>query len=181
MKIILFVATTFALAFVSRNSIFAPGTHGFYRFIAWECLLGLFVLNLGEPSDSTDARYLTIAGMLLVVSLLLVLAALAQLLLSGRQNAARGDKSMLPFERTTVLVTQGIYRYIRHPMYASLLLLCWGFFFRLPSLAGGILAAACTVFLLAAALVEEAENVGYFGDEYRQYMRRTKRFLPFIL
>ncbi|GAB5605323.1 methyltransferase family protein [Sideroxyarcus sp. TK5] len=181
MKIMLFAATTCVLAFISRNSIFAPGTHGFYRFIAWECLLGVFVLNLGGQSASTEARYLTIAGTLLMISLLLVLAALAQLLWSGRQNAARGDKSMLAFERTTVLVTQGIYRYIRHPMYASLLLLGWGFFFRSPSLAGAVLAVACSAFLLAAALVEEAENVGYFGEEYRRYMKRTWRFLPFVL
>lgn len=88
---------------------------------------------------------------------------------------------MLAFERTTVLVTWGIYRYIRHPMYASLFFLCWGFFFRAPSLAGGVLAAAASVLLWVAAIVEEAENIAYFGDAYRQYMKRTWRFLPHVL
>lgn len=127
------------------------------------------------------SRYADVAGALLIISLLLVLSALAQLLCSGKRSAKRGDKSMLAFERTTVLVTWGIYRYIRHPMYASLFFLCWGFFFRAPSLAGGVLAAAASVLLWVAAIVEEAENIAYFGDAYRQYMKRTWRFLPHVL
>lgn len=56
--ILLFVVATLALAFISRNSLFSPGKHGFYRFIAWECILGLFVLNTGggPPWSPPDMR-----------------------------------------------------------------------------------------------------------------------------
>ena len=36
-------------------------------------------------------------------------------------------------------------------------------------------------FLVAASVVEERENLAKFGDEYRQYMRHTKRYVPLIV
>jgi len=179
--ITVFAAVTLALVLVSRNSLFKPGVHGFYRFFAWECMLGLFVLNMPGWYDTPDAPRQTVSGVLFFLSLLLVLSAVAQLLRMGKLDAKRDDVPMLAFEKTTTLVTDGIYRYIRHPMYVSLFLLCWGFFFKQPSLAGGVLAVVASLFLLATSRVEEKENLGYFGETYREYMKRTKMFVPFIL
>ena len=58
-------------------------------------------------------------------------------------------------------------------MYGSLLFLCWGFFFKQPSLAGGVLAVIASGFLVVTARAEEIENLRYFGEEYREYMKRT--------
>ena len=77
-------------------------------------------------------------------------------------------------------MTTGVFKYIRHPLYCSLLLLAWGAFFKDPSWFGGGLTLAASAFLLATAKVEEAENVHYFGEAYCTYMRRTKRFIPFL-
>ena len=71
--------------------------------------------------------------------------------------------------------------YVRHPLYSSLLLLGWGAFFKNPSWIGLGLAACATLFLVATARVEETENVRYFGPEYREYMRRTRMFIPYLL
>jgi protein-S-isoprenylcysteine O-methyltransferase Ste14 len=87
---------------------------------------------------------------------------------------------MLEFEKTTALVTTGIYRYIRHPMYSSLLFLAWGVFFKSPSWADGLIVAVATLALLATARTEEAEDLRFFGEAYREYTRRSKRFIPFI-
>ncbi len=83
-------------------------------------------------------------------------------------------------EETTLLVGRGVYRYIRHPLYASLLWVGWGAFFKDPSLVGGILAGAVTLFLVATARVEEAENHRKFGAEYATYMKSTRMFIPFL-
>ena len=96
------------------------------------------------------------------------------------ETRRRDDVPLLGIEKTTRLVTTGVFRYIRHPLYCSLLLLAWGAFFKDPSWVGGCLALAATAFLVATARAEEAENIRYFGAAYQAYMRHTKMFLPFL-
>ncbi len=83
-------------------------------------------------------------------------------------------------EATTRLVTQGIYYFIRHPLYASLLYLGWGLFFKSPSLLDGCLAVVTTAFLYATARADEAECLVKFGEEYAGYMKKSKMFIPFV-
>jgi protein-S-isoprenylcysteine O-methyltransferase Ste14 len=86
----------------------------------------------------------------------------------------------MAFENTTKLVKVGAYKRIRHPLYASLLLLAWGAFFKdASSVTAGLLLLA-TLFLAITARVEEAENLKKFGEDYALYMKETRMFLPFI-
>jgi len=178
---VVFIVVTLVLAQVSRASLRKPGSHGFYRFFAWECMLGLFALNLRFWNVDIYSTHQIISGLLFSASLFLVLYSLALLQLPGKPDTRRNDGPLLEFEKTTALITTGVYRYIRHPMYGSLLLLCWGFFFKQPSLAGCILAVIASGLLVATARTEEIENIRYFGEEYREYMKRTKLFVPFIM
>jgi protein-S-isoprenylcysteine O-methyltransferase Ste14 len=82
---------------------------------------------------------------------------------------------------TTILVKTGIYKYIRHPLYSSLILVAWGVFLKDISLLSASLAILATIFLAVMAIVEERENLQRFGDEYAHYMKSTKRFIPFIV
>ena len=93
----------------------------------------------------------------------------------------REERPLVAFEKTTALVTVGAYRYIRHPLYSSLLFLAWGIFFKDPSWAGGLLAMAASLFLVVTARAEEAEDRRYFGETYQKYMQETKMFIPFLL
>jgi protein-S-isoprenylcysteine O-methyltransferase Ste14 len=99
----------------------------------------------------------------------------------GQADAqARRDPRLFRIEQTTRLVTTGVYRYIRHPIYTSLLLLTWGAFFKAPSWVAALLAAGASLLLLATAVTEERENVQYWGASYEAYRRDTKRFIPFL-
>ena len=84
-------------------------------------------------------------------------------------------------ENTTVLIKRSSYKYIRHPLYSSLLLFGWGVCFKNPSLLSAFLVVATSVFLVATARVEEKENIQKFGDDYVAYMKETKMFIPFII
>ena len=84
------------------------------------------------------------------------------------------------FENTTAVVRQVAFRFIRHPLYASLLLFVWGAFLKQPSLMGSSLAVATSAFLTITARVEEAENLGRFGADYAAYMETTRMFIPFL-
>ena len=78
------------------------------------------------------------------------------------------------------LVTDGIYHYIRHPLYSSLFFLTWGIFFKALTWPGLLLALAATLLLVATARADEAECLIFFGEPYQDYMKRSKRFVPFL-
>lgn len=80
-----------------------------------------------------------------------------------------------------MLVTTGIYRYIRHPMYSSLLFLAWGALLKSVTPGTLTLTGIATLTLVVTAKVEEAEDLVRFGEEYRNYMLRTRLFVPFLL
>ena len=77
------------------------------------------------------------------------------------------------------LVTHGVYRSIRHPMYASILM--WGLAqgLLLPNwLAGWSAFVPFSVLYLIRTPREEQMMCEFFGDAYRNYMRRTGRLIP---
>ena len=168
------------LIYVSRHALRQPGSHGFYRFFAWEILLIMFLLNLPVWFAQPFSWHQLVSWLLLLLSILLVLEGLRLLREIGKLDATRRDASLLGLEKTSRLVTIGLYRYIRHPLYASLLCLDWGIFFKAPAWGGALLALLCTLLLVATARSEEHENSAYFGQEYVEYMRRSRMFIPFI-
>ncbi len=180
LEAIIFIGGTLGILYVSRASLRRPGSHGFYRFFAWEFLLVLFLLNVRNWFVQPFAPHQLVAWSLLLIALFLIIDSAIRLRRQGAPSEARVDDSLIGMEKTTRLVTGGIYHYIRHPMYSSLFFLGWGIFFKNPSWFGAALAIAASVFLALTARVEEAENIRFFGGDYLEYMRRTKMFVPFV-
>lgn len=79
-----------------------------------------------------------------------------------------------------ILVTSGVYRYIRHPQYTGLLLLSLGMILNWATLPLLILYPVMVFMYLRLAKKEEQDMINEFGDEYRSYMKRTKRFIAFV-
>ena len=180
-KLIAFAIATSLLVYISRASLRQPNSHGFYRFFAWECILLLFLLNVEKWFTDPLSWHQLIAWTLLFACIVPLAFGVQALRRRGQPAQERpGDSSLLAFEKTTTLVTTGIYAYIRHPLYSSLLLLAWGIFFKAPSLPGGTLALVATTFLIATARADEQECIQFFGTEYQEYMQKTKRFIPFL-
>jgi len=176
----IFVLASIELAYVSRASLLKPRSHGFYRFLAWEGILALALLNVGVWFRHPFSWHQLISWALLAIAAFLVIHGAFLLRLMGKPDERRNETPMIAFEKTTTLVTAGAYRYIRHPLYSSLLFLAWGIFFKDPSLPGGLLGIAVTLALVVTARVEEAEDIRFFGQPYRDYMRRTKMLIPFL-
>ena len=177
---IIFVVLSAALVYLSRASLSRPRSHGFYRFFAWEATLLLILLNINVWFNTPLAWHQLISWLLLIISIYPVVHGMYLLRAIGRPDNNRAETELMGFEKTTMLVTKGVYRYIRHPLYSSLFFLTWGVFFKDPSWWGGLLALAATIFLTATAKTEEGENIRFFGPVYQTYMQQTKMFVPFI-
>jgi len=77
------------------------------------------------------------------------------------------------------LVTEGIYGWVRHPMYSSFILSAVAQAFLLPNwIAGPVGLVAIAILFFMRVPREEAMMVEQFGDEYRAYMKRTARVVP---
>lgn len=176
-----FVIASSVLLYVSRGAMRRPRSHGFSRFFAWECILGLIWLNLPVWGDGPLAPHKLVAQALFVASIWLPLHAVYQLRRFGHPSASREDEALIGFEKTTTLVTAGAFRYIRHPMYAALIFLAWGIFLQQFTWLGLALVLTATALLVVTAFREEHECLAHFGKAYQDYMSRTHRFVPFLL
>ena len=77
------------------------------------------------------------------------------------------------------LVTRGVYRLVRHPMYTSFFVLGIGQALLMANWIAGFAGLAATWLLVAIRLPnEEAMMIEAFGDEYRAYTRRTGVLVP---
>ena len=180
-KLVAFVVLSAGLIYISRASLRRPRSHGFYRFFAWEFIVALFLLNVDFWFRDPFSWHQLASWFLLIVSIVPLAFGVHSLATKGKPVKRREDDAqLLAFEKTTTLVTTGIYQYIRHPLYSSLLLLAWGVFFKAPAWSGALLVLAATLFLLATAKADEAECIRFFGPSYQAYMKQTKMFVPFL-
>jgi len=79
------------------------------------------------------------------------------------------------------LVTSGLYRHLRHPMYTSIFLCALGQALVVPNWIVGP-ANLVAFFVLFAVRVQPEERMmaEKFGDQYRSYLAKTKRLIPGI-
>ncbi len=76
-------------------------------------------------------------------------------------------------------MTEGVYRYIRHPMYASQWLWVIAQAMLLHNWIAGLGGIVCfTPFYFMRVAPEEQMMLEQFGKEYRAYMQHTGRILP---
>jgi len=77
------------------------------------------------------------------------------------------------------LIKTGPYKFVRHPMYSSYLLLFLSSFLISGNWAIGLFGIAVIATLMTIRMVkEEALLVEKFGEEYREYRRNTGMFIP---
>lgn len=105
----------------------------------------------------------------------LALAIWARVTLSGNWSAGVTVKA------DHALVTSGPYRFVRHPIYSALTLMCLGMFLILPTISSLIgfllIIASCWIKLRQ----EEALMLAEFPAAYPAYAAETARLVPFIV
>jgi protein-S-isoprenylcysteine O-methyltransferase Ste14 len=87
----------------------------------------------------------------------------------------------LEIRENHTLISKGVYQTIRHPMYASVWLWCVAQALLLPNWIAGLAGiASFGIMYLLRIGNEEQMMLEQFGDEYKMYMQRTKRIVPYL-
>ena len=80
--------------------------------------------------------------------------------------------------RDTVLVTTGLYGIVRHPIYLGIFISLTALALMVANLLVILPTVALLIVLYASIDEEEIILIDRFGDEYREYKKRTPRFIP---
>lgn len=87
-----------------------------------------------------------------------------------------GLRQLFEEEKSGPLITSGLYRFVRHPLYTFSLLILW--FSPSMSLNSLIVYAALTLYVLVGILFEERKLLREFGQEYADYRSATPMLIP---
>jgi len=152
-------------------------------------LLGVIIYNLafylmaGLPSDLnvfSPPAFLAGSGVrigFLIVGLVLITFSSVVLLIVVRQRKTVGVENV-----KEGLLTSGVYRFARHPIYAGIVLISLGVALVFYSWDGLLMIPVILLINMAGALTEERYDIGArFPAEYREYRKRTRMFGPIWL
>jgi protein-S-isoprenylcysteine O-methyltransferase Ste14 len=131
---------------------------------------GAFFMDTG-PRLFTAGTPGTVGAVLCSVGLLLMLLAFVSI---------GGSIQIAPEPRVGgQLVTRGVYRRLRHPIYTAIVVLVVGLFLRKPTVPMAIVGAFVIVFLVVKARFEETLLLARY-PEYAEYRRRTLGIVPWL-
>ncbi len=102
------------------------------------------------------------------------------LLLVGQLTLFRNYSSLLVIHKDHQLITHGIYRFSRNPMYLGVLMFFIGWPVYAASLYGFLTSLVLIPIFLNRISMEERMLAEYFQDSFQKYKKTTKRLIPFI-
>jgi protein-S-isoprenylcysteine O-methyltransferase Ste14 len=146
-----------------------------YNFIAVISIVPVLYLLVSLPDKTlyqvpAPWKYLMLAGQA-VSALFLIVAVLQTDILSFA-----GLRQLVEEEEVGNLVTNGLYRSVRHPLYTFSLMILW--FSPAMSMNSFIIYAVLTIYVLIGIFFEERKLLREFGQAYEQYKSVTPMLIP---
>ncbi len=126
------------------------------------------IYSIPKPWD-----YLTsLVQLLAVVALIHSVMLTGALRFTGLLQAMNPEQAKKPID----LVTRGLYRWVRHPLYICTFLFIW----LTSRMSWNVLAMniGITVYTLIGAILEERKLISEFGESYEEYRRKTPFIIP---
>ena len=90
------------------------------------------------------------------------------------------ETSKLKIIKDHQLLMDGIYKYIRHPLYLGEILRNLGIALLLSSFYGVLIIGLSSFFLLMRVEIEEKMLISAFGKYYKEYKKKTKKLVPYV-
>ncbi len=162
---------------------FGPGVDRWYRLIyntiGILTFLPVLFLTAAFPGQelyiiSSPWSYLALAGQLLALVALAI-----GFLQTGVWSFLGFEQVLNPTRSTSTssqMVTSGLYRWVRHPLYTAGLVFIW----LTPIMTTSLLALniGLTIYLVLGAYYEERKLVREFGEEYTRYQEKVPMLIP---
>jgi protein-S-isoprenylcysteine O-methyltransferase Ste14 len=150
----------------------------------WLLIGGLFLSNLpflaksGVPLSSLTILLIPRSIVVHVVIIVLTVTGLV-VAIAARRTLAGNWSRAVAFKEDHELVTTGLYRYVRHPIYTGILLMILGtaLFVGTPSAVVGFLVIVLAIWFKLRA--EEELLTEHFPREYPAYKNRTRSLIPY--
>lgn len=149
-----------------------------YFFLPWITVLtieGLFLI--WDLSKQPQSLFSSSVGNIIGLALLIIVFAI---LVTGQVTLFRNYSSLLVIHKDHQLITHGIYRFTRNPIYLANLMLFIGFPIYAASLYGFLTSLVLIPIFLNRIRMEERMLADYFQDSFQKYKKTTKRLIPFI-
>ena len=164
-RLLIFGILSLPVISISWKYLFRYKTHGFYRFFSWECIIWLLVSNFKYWFNNPFIVRQLFSWLFLFISIYFLISGVLLLKRIGKPNKRRNNEGLYQFEQTSKLVDTGIFKYIRHPLYSSLLFLTWGIFLKNIIVETLIVSCLSALFLYLTAKADEKECLQYFGKQ----------------
>lgn len=134
------------------------------------CLLLMLVLDYYLPLYEYSFPYARSAGIVILLCGLGLIIYCAGLF-------KRAGTPIIPFEKSTRLITGGIYRYTRNPIYLGMLVILLGAALALHSLSPLFVIPIFYLIIVYGYILDEEKFLeGLFGDEFVRYCRQVGRW-----
>jgi methanethiol S-methyltransferase len=166
------------------HQLFGPASERWYRlgfnFFAVVTLLPILLL----PLLLSDKIIYAIPFPWVILSIAIQVIAIIFLYIGLRQTGVFSflglHQAFLPEDNSAPhMVTDGLYHYVRHPLYTAGLVFIW----LLPILTWNLLAMnlGLTIYILIGAQFEERKLLQEFGEQYADYRHQTPMLIPGLL
>jgi protein-S-isoprenylcysteine O-methyltransferase Ste14 len=137
----------------------------------------LGVLLIGLLADWLLGLSLPVAVPVRIAVLVALLLAGAALLLAAQNHFSRAGTDAKPWKASSTIVERGIYAFTRNPMYLGMALIYLGLAIALVSLSALVLLPLLLVAVQTQVIAREERYLeGKFGDDYRAYKARVRRW-----
>jgi protein-S-isoprenylcysteine O-methyltransferase Ste14 len=144
----------------------------FYVLFSTGGLLALLFYN----GSIHSLKFFVSEGPIRYVSLILTTFGVMIIQSSFRQYSFKG---FLGFEEEKKeLRTEGVLKFVRHPIQAGLILIVLGFFFFIPNMPTMISVICILIYIPIGIYLEEKKLIAIYGDQYLEYQRRVPPIVP---
>ena len=149
-----------------------------YFFLPWITVLTIEGVFLAwDLSKQPQSLFSSSVGNIIGLVLSIIVFAI---LVAGQVTLFRNYSSLLVIHKDHQLITHGIYRFTRNPMYLGVLMFFIGWPVYAASLYGFLTSLVLIPIFLNRVRMEEKMLADYFQDSFRNYKKTTKRLIPFI-